>query len=294
MREVVVRLDGVAPSLRFLVHETGDLHVSESIATRGVWEPFESELVRRVLEVVSGKERPIFIDCGANIGWYSVLAGALGAKVLAFEPMPANARLLRQNLDRNDFPGGVRLYELALGERRGQAELHLSKNNQGDHRLHVGMATDPTKQRQTATVTVDRLDAVLEPSLSRPHVIKLDTQGSEVAVLRGATNAWLPAPGLHDVVIFTEFWPYGLARCGSSGDELLELLQPLIGSTHRCFEIQEWKASLVPLTRDGLSRLVSAPGMGLDVRGFTNLLLIPEELAWSVAGFVAGSVAGST
>lgn len=105
MREVVARLNDRTPEMRFVVHESADEHVSESIATAGVWEPFESELILRLLGAFGADGTvPIFVDCGANIGWYSVLAGVNGAKVVAFEPMPANAALLRENHDRNEFP----------------------------------------------------------------------------------------------------------------------------------------------------------------------------------------------
>jgi FkbM family methyltransferase len=280
MREVVGKLNDHTPKMRFVVHDANDEHVSESLATKGVWEPFESELVRRLIAAFAADGTvPIFVDCGANIGWYSVLAGVSGAKVVSFEPMPANATLLRENHDRNNFPHGAWIVASALGERPGQAELHLSETNQGDHRLHVGAVSDPTKQRQTVTVPVVRLgDFWNQSKLGRPHIIKIDTQGSEAAILRGSRNIWDPRQGLHDVAIITEFWPYGLTRCGSSADDFLKLVVPLIDKTHRCFEIQEWNSVLVPLSASDLVVRAGDRALSLEVRGFTNLALIPIVL----------------
>jgi FkbM family methyltransferase len=278
MREVVGRLNDRTPQMRFVVHESADEYVSESIATRGFWEPFESELMVRLIQFFAADGSvPIFVDCGANIGWYSVLAGALGAKVVAFEPMPANAALLRANFDRNEFANGAFIQERALGDRPGTGELHLSETNQGDHRLHVGKVSDSAKQRRTVSVEIIRLgDFWNQTKLMRPHIIKIDTQGSEAAILRGSRNVWEPRRQLHDVAIVTEFWPYGLVRCGSSTEEFLKLVLPLIDTTHQCFEIQEWNSQLVPLSATGLIQRANSPALSLEVRGFTNLALIPE------------------
>jgi FkbM family methyltransferase len=278
MREVVGRLNEQTPQMRFVVHESADEHVSESIATKGYWEPFESELVLRLIRSFGADgTAPIFVDCGANIGWYSVLAGVNGACVVAFEPMPANANLLRENHDRNEFTRGAWILEQALGNRPGNAELHLSETNQGDHRIHVGKVSDPTKQRRTVPVPVVRLgDFWNQSKLSRPHIIKIDTQGSEASILRGSRNVWEPRRHLHDVAIITEFWPYGLVRCGSSTEEFLKLVLPLIDTTHQCFEIQEWNSLLVRLSSSELIDRANSPALSLDVRGFTNLALIPK------------------
>ena len=50
-------------------------HVSERIATEGIWEPLETELVRRLI-----RSGDLVVDCGANIGWYTIVAAALGAR----------------------------------------------------------------------------------------------------------------------------------------------------------------------------------------------------------------------
>jgi FkbM family methyltransferase len=280
MREAVGRLNERTPEMHFVVHESADEQVSESIATRGFWEPFESELILRLIRAFGADGTvPIFVDCGANIGWYSVLAGVNGAKVVAFEPMPANATLLRENHDRNEFPHGASILQRALGDRPGTAELHLSETNQGDHRLHVGKVSDPTKQRRTISVQVARLgDFWNQSKMQRPHIIKIDTQGSEASILRGSRNVWEPRKHLHDVAIVTEFWPYGLARCGSSAEEFLKLVLPLIDTTHQCFEIQEWNSVFVRLSSAELIQRAGSPAFSLDVRGFTNLALIPEAV----------------
>lgn len=262
------------------VHDTGDEHVSRHLAEHGTWEPFETTVVAHLLRAAHSHEAPLLVDCGANIGWYSLLAAALGADVVAAEPMPTNASLLRENIGRNGFGDRITVFEGALGEHPGRADLYLSATNQGDHRLHAEASWDPKRERPTISVEVRRLDELV--GSRQPTVLKIDTQGSEVAILRGGRTCWDPSAGAPAVSIVTEFWPYGLERCGSSAAEFLGLLTPLLNNTHHCFEVVEWSRSLVPRTADELIALADSQGMSTTVRGFTNLAFIPHAVARAV------------
>jgi FkbM family methyltransferase len=257
-----VAVPGVSSPLTFAVHATDDKHVSEHIATRGMWEPLETEIIGRFLAPDS-----LFIDCGANLGWFSVIAAARGARVVAFEPFPPNSALLRDNISRNDFGAQIEMHECALGAAPGMARLDLSDDNQGDHRVAVG----PTRRRsvEVRVVTVDVTLAGRSPA-----VMKLDTQGSEVAILRGATATLATRP-----MLVLEFWPYGLRRCGASADELLAIVGPLIDTTHACFEIVEFRNGLVPLSLADVVAMTEVGGYTEANRGFTNLAFVPLGLA---------------
>jgi FkbM family methyltransferase len=264
-----VRVAGVAKSLTFAVHATDDKHVSEHIATRGVWEPLETEVIGRFLGADA-----LFVDCGANLGWFSIIAAARGASVVAFEPFPPNAALLRENISRNGFADKIEMHERALGASPGLARLDLSEDNQSDHRVAVG----PTRRR-SVDVEVVTLDTMLSGRM--PTVMKLDTQGSEVAILRGATAALSASPTL-----VLEFWPYGLRRCGASADELLALIGPMIDTTHACFEIVEFRSGLVPLSLDDVVAMTQHGGYTEVSRGFTNLAFVPLALIDRVGDLV--------
>lgn len=286
--EVKCRVAGIDGAFSMEVHDHGDAFLSTSLTECGCWEPFETEIVRRLL--VSAFSRPsagmapLFVDCGANLGWYSVVAGLLGADVVACEPMPANAALLRQNVSRNGLSARVEVYETALGWTAGSAPLHLSSTNQGDHRLHAGASHDASKERSTVSVSVRALSELLGGR--RPMAMKLDTQGSEVAILGGGRNAWEPCVGLPDVALVTEFWPYGLERCGSSASAFLALVQPLVNVSHQCFEIVEHDRTLVPLSFEKLVARACSPGLSSAARGFVNLLFCPVGMVHVVNDLV--------
>ena len=270
------RVAGIDAGFSMEVHDGGDTFISPSLTQSGCWEPFETEVVRRLLCWAPTGSSPLFVDCGANLGWYSVVAGLLGANVLACEPMPANADLLRRNISHNGLSARVEIHEIALGSTSGSAMLHLSPTNQGDHRLHAGASLDPSKERATVSVSLRTLNEVLGGR--RPAVIKLDTQGSEVAILTSGRSGWEPRLGLPDVVLATEFWPYGLERCGSSASQFLGLVAPLIATSHRCYEIVEHSRSLLTRSLDELVMVANSVGLSNDVRGFVNLAFVPISL----------------
>jgi FkbM family methyltransferase len=121
-----------------------------------------------------------FCDVGANMGVITLLAARLvgpTGRVFAFEPMPENARVVRENVALNGFQN-VTLIEAGIAEQNGEAQLHLSKYG-GNHRL----AESPGGSLNlTITVQTLRLDSV--PGLDRIDVLKSDTEGTELAVLR--------------------------------------------------------------------------------------------------------------
>jgi FkbM family methyltransferase len=268
-RLATVHVPGVADPLTFAVHAADDKHVSEHIATRGEWEPLETEVIGRFL----GPDA-LFVDCGANLGWFSVIAAARGAHVVAFEPFPPNAALLQRNISRNGFDPQIEIHQRALGAGPGVARLDLSDDNQGDHRVTVG----PTRRRsvEVSVVTVDATLAGRSPS-----VMKLDTQGSEVAILRGASAALAARP-----MLVLEFWPYGLRRCGASAAELLAIVGPLIDTTHACFEIVEFRNGLVPQSLADVVAMTEVGGYTEASRGFTNLAFVPLHLVDRVSDLV--------
>ena len=163
MRTTTVQFPGVGETFEVGVHHNGDRHISESIMMRGDWEPLETAVISRLVNA-----QDLVVDAGANLGWYTLLAAASGATVVAFEPMPANAMLLRSNVDRNGFAALVEIHESALGQAAGEAVLSLSIDNQGDHRLVTASGS-----RSTVSVKVQSLDDVLDGR--RPTLVKLDT-----------------------------------------------------------------------------------------------------------------------
>lgn len=133
------------------------------------------------------------IDVGANRGQFSLACRFVltGVPVVAFEPIPHEADTFRKV---HGARREVHLIESALGETKGAATLHLSKSADSSSLLPIGKKQtelfENTVEVGTITVPVHRLDDFAECWVGRSQqLLKLDVQGYELNVLRGATEA---------------------------------------------------------------------------------------------------------
>ncbi len=124
----------------------------------------------------------VVLDVGAHIGSYTLryskMVGSQG-KVIAFEPEPDNRRILNWNIRLNKA-GNVSVRSEALGNFHGKARLKLS--------VHAGVHSfvrTSSEIRQTGEILVPvmRMD---ELDMGRVNLIKVDVEGYELEVLRGA------------------------------------------------------------------------------------------------------------
>ena len=156
-----------------------------------------------------------FVDVGANIGTYSLLAARLvgaSGRIDAFEPDPVAAGRLRENLDINRIES-VTVHELAIAEREGCVDFLVGQ----DVSNRIRTAVD--EGRPSRLVAVRRLDEVLA---GRSCVMaKLDVEGRETAALRGAPERLRRAdPPVWQLEVIDHL----LDKAGSSRGELLGLL----------------------------------------------------------------------
>ena len=135
----------------------------------------------------------LFVDVGANAGSYTVLAcSVVGARGYAFEPVPETHRRLVKNLRLNCLDDKVVHPNVAIGSAAGQ----LSFTADGDTVNHV--LAEGEACSTAVTVDVTTLDRVL--SKESPALIKIDVEGFEAQVLRGAAET-LAKSSLHSLII---------------------------------------------------------------------------------------------
>jgi FkbM family methyltransferase len=125
------------------------------------------------------RQGDLFLDVGANVGSYTVLAsGVRKATTWAFEPDPDALRALRRNVDINALGSRVVIHETALGEIDG--ELAFTRGMDAVNRV----AGDG--EANVRTVAVRRLDTLI--GTAAPLMMKMDVEGYEPSVLRGAQD----------------------------------------------------------------------------------------------------------
>ncbi len=219
---------GAVGTRSFTVHGSSDIHISKTIVRTGTWEPMTTAIVSALLRPGDG-----FLDIGANIGWYSTLAAHLvgpNGRVIAIEPDPHNYELLVTN-SKGLVP--VSALNIALADRSGTMLLTRSPDNLGDHRLAAINQLADVDARSTIEVRVDTLDHLISEErlpLDRLRIAKLDTQGAETLIFRGARRLLADLPVSCALVV--EFAPNLLRRHDETGadehvSELLSVLQSM-------------------------------------------------------------------
>ena len=219
-------------------------YMHERLATGHFYESATSRLLASVL-----KAGDTFIDIGAHVGYFSMLAAALvgnEGEVIAYEPSPDNYRHLVEHVALNGFSNVLPLH-LAVGAQEHVASLYLNSDNDGGHALwDVGLHRDNVQSRVTplrSPTFVTRLDRVLRGRPIRSlKAIKIDVEGSEVLALRGAVEVLT----LHQVpFVIAEVNRYGLELMGTSE---LDLRVLMAGLGYDAWIIQDVEPELQPLS----------------------------------------------
>ncbi len=116
----------------------------------------------------------LFVDVGANVGSYTVLAsGVAGADTIAFEPAPDTAALLRRNIEINRLDSLVTVHEMAASASDGHVSFTSGRGPEN------AVSADGTNQ-----VRAVRLDGVLRGK--SPAMLKIDAEGHDGEVIKGA------------------------------------------------------------------------------------------------------------
>ena len=142
---------------------------------------YELDVQRAIQEHV--KLGDVVYDVGANHGYMSLLSSVLTGPeghVFAFEPLPYNIDVLKQTIQENHIPN-ITLIPLALSDSAGNVSLYLGDGRHARPSLYPWHGDDHIT---VATITLDSFVAENVP----PNVVKMDIEGAEHLVLRGAGN----------------------------------------------------------------------------------------------------------
>lgn len=181
-------MDGMITDRVSVVPLKYDLYsdVGKRIFLDGTFEEAEIRFLEGVLDGLADKVA--IIDVGANIGLHSIrLVGRRSvAEAYAFEPSSGLADILRQNIEMNNLGSKVHAVRSAVSDGVGQAMFYECEDN-----AYSSLKNTQRKQIiRSSPVPVTTIDQfVSEKGINNLALIKIDVEGFETEVIRGATNA---------------------------------------------------------------------------------------------------------
>lgn len=142
------------------------------------------------------RKEDLFVDVGANVGTYTVLASAVvGARTIAVEPVPSTYQALMDNVHLNRIESKVSAFNIGLGNAKTEAYVSTTF----DTRNRVVLR--PDRNESVLRVSMEKLDDLLEEEVC-PVCIKIDVEGYETEVVSGAAKT-LQRPELRAVIMET-------------------------------------------------------------------------------------------
>lgn len=215
------------------LHDSGDQYVSGSVLRTGRW--YGCDLLPNLYEKHGSG---LYIDIGANIGT-CVLTMLLdtNATIVAFEPNPNNLFCLTSTLLRLPLSqqSRVSVFPFALGSTRMNSTINAPQQNMGNGVVGKIVKDFPSQVfNPPIPIQVEVFDQVI-PSVSYVPVLKIDVQGFECEVIRGAKNLINVSQSIMSE-IETKFLDSTTNRCSAG---ILKLLLKSAGFTHKSHELFE-------------------------------------------------------
>ncbi len=226
-----------------------------TVSVFGVWEPVLTEFLRRRLQ--PGR---VFVDVGANLGWFTINAArwlAPSGTVVAIEPVPALFEQLNQQLDLNALEN-VRAVNEAVSEKAGWVRIDVGP------REHTGLSRVVAENgfREGAIRARSLAEMLSDNEISRCRVVKIDVEGSEYGVVKGMHELLAMMPP--DVEVIVEVGP---ARASSPEDvgNLFAVFRDrnfFAYEMPNTYSVREWRDPQLPTA---LARVSTLPTKETDI-----------------------------
>lgn len=191
-----------------------DTGVGMYLLNKGTFEPIQTKLF-----IQSLKKGNTFIDAGANIGYYTVLASKLvgpKGKIYAFEPDNRNLKWLKDNIKLNNC-NNVTVIPQALSNKSQNIFFEENSLSPGDSGI---INSNIPNSRQIKAVTLDNY--CQKNKINSINCLKIDTEGSEVLILKGAQKIIKKSK---KVTLFSECNLKSLDNMGFKVNDLVDQIQ---------------------------------------------------------------------
>jgi len=185
----------------------------------------EEAAVRHLRRVLPGKER--IVEIGANIGFFALQEAVLTsetAMILAIEPHPDNIELLQKNISLNGFGPKFKVFQLAVSDKPGTANLFVEPRSNWHHldSFKEGQIVSSQNTIQVAVTSVDEI--CRQNSWNTIDLLRMDVEGHEYAAIAGAQKMLRDSKKCS---IFMEIHPDLLLELGKDPIQLLRDIRDL-------------------------------------------------------------------
>jgi FkbM family methyltransferase len=187
-------------------------HIANSLLTLGAWEKRETDVFLSLI-----KPHMTVVDVGAHIGYYTLLAAKRVKQVYSFEPDPETFDLLKRSVNANGHMN-VSCFQKAVSDKTGSSSFHVDSEAWANSLCSENVGK-PVKLIDVETVRLDDLYSAGTFGQC-VHVLKIDAQGAEALVLRGAETLLSQCRP----IILLEVEPARLRNMGTDPSQLLNRL----------------------------------------------------------------------
>jgi len=136
---------------------------------------YEPALTKKIHDLITEKENPVFVDIGAHLGYYSLLSASWhkgSNPVFAIEPNPDFFTTLIENIAINHLEHKIKPFQLALSNKTGKAKM-------------TGWDSRVMNEDETGNVITTTFDLFCQKEGIEPDILKIDVHGAEGKILDG-------------------------------------------------------------------------------------------------------------
>jgi len=193
----------------------------ENYASRRIHEESTTRLMEKTI-----KRGDTFLDLGANVGYFTLLAAKLVGKegrVYSFEPEPQNFRYLKKNVEVNNY-SQAKVFQKAVSDKSGKIKLYVCPYDSGHHTINrfdgvQAYARGRRVEKKAVEIEAVSLDDFLRGE--KADVIKMDVEGAEPLALKGMDKM---LKSNQNIKMFVEFFPLLIKNMGGSPPEFIRQL----------------------------------------------------------------------
>jgi FkbM family methyltransferase len=166
------------------------------------------------------KKGDVVLDIGGHIGLFAVVTGRLvgdSGKVYSFEPTPFTRGVLKEVVELNELSDTVEVRSEAVSSKRGETVFF----DTGDTISNANSLVKTERSKKEIPITLISVDEFVEEKGIQPNCLKIDVEGVELDVLRGARKTFIE----HRPVARLGLHPPFITQNGQSLGEIWEILE---------------------------------------------------------------------